>query len=152
MTPDPIEEHFADDPIGKFYPGSRKVRPIRITPAVRQAQDWDAVSYTKTIGGQPREFFTIGALAAALQRPVVTIRTWTRKGYIPQAPYRLPARMVNGREQKGRRLYTRSMVESTVSAFAERGLLDALRIEWSEHPDLPIALAETWARLYNENR
>jgi len=143
------------DGLDQYYPGSKTKRKAIETPVkqkpVHMEGSWDSRPFIKLINGRERETFTLGALAAALERPVVTVRLWIRKGYIPQAPYRLPSKTLDdGRVQKGRRLYTRALIEATVSAFVERGLLGSVRVEWSEHRDLTIELLETWTRIYNQ--
>lgn len=147
---DPIDRLFFAG-LDENYPGSKRKR--RTPPAPVEARQglegWDSRPFIKVIRGREMEMFTMGALAAALNRPLVTVRLWTRKGYIPQAPFRLPSRTVNGREQKGRRLYTRPLIEAAVEAFGKRGLLESPRIEWSQHTDLSIELSETWTRLHD---
>lgn len=149
---DPIDEFFSKvgpepdpDPVGQTYPGSRHERR-RPLPPPEKAVEWDKHGYIKIIRGRRVELFTIGALAAALRRSSASIRHWTRKGYLPQAPFRLPPK--NG--VAGRRLYTRAMVESVILLFAERDLLVSDRVEWCEHPDLPGEIQKSWSRLYEE--
>jgi hypothetical protein len=106
-----------DDELAEFYPGSRhKRRPVEAKPKPERralAGAWDDRPYRKVIGGVEREFFAIGALGKALDRPLVTLRLWIRQGHLPQATYRLPTKQVpvfdadgtqiETREQKGRR-------------------------------------------------
>lgn len=139
--------------LDEYYPGSRTPRrAVDHTPARLSSRDeqlWDSRAYVKRINGVDRETFTMGALAQALGRPIVTVRLWTRKGYIPQAPYRLPTQILeDGRELKGRRLYTRSLIEATVEAFDRRGLIGSVRVEWSKHRDLSMELLETWTKIH----
>jgi hypothetical protein len=93
------EEFFSD--LDSFYPGSKRKRrepDAKPTRAKRpDPSEWDAVSYTKTVNGKAVEFFTIGALAKALGKSEASIRLWQSKGYLPNTPYRLPAKEVNGR-------------------------------------------------------
>ena len=94
------------------------------------------------------EMFTIGALASALGRPVITIRTWIKEGYLPASPYRMPTtKNVKGEDHAGRRLYSRAMVESLVDIFAKTGLMETKRIEWSMHQQLPNEIAEAWNQI-----
>lgn len=148
-SPDPFAE-FED--LDRFYPGSKRTRRTLTveTPKPRQVDaGWDSEYYVKTLpNGQVREMYAAGALAKALGRPLVTVRLWERRGYIPAAPYRLPRSVVNGREMLGRRLYTRALIEAAVEAFAKRGLMGQARIMWAEHTDLPIELLETWRRIH----
>ena len=131
----------------QFYPGSKRKRgeaapekPAKLLPST----SWDSKSVTKKLGGKETEMFTIGALAAALERPLPTIRMWLDRGYLPDTPYRLRSAEVNGKLVPGRRLYTRPMIESAIRAFAQRGLLDKPRIDWSSHTDLTIDIAKAW--------
>lgn len=92
--------------------------------------------------------YTIGALARALNKSEKSVRLWTTRGYIPNAPYRMKS--VTGRdgvERKGRRLYSKEMIEAAVESFARRGLLDAPRVEWSRHTDIGAELSESWNQI-----
>ena len=161
MMPDPkdaltIDDFFAslvedDKPMVKeTYPGSRHERRKPLPIPVPDTVEWDSNAYVKIIKGKRTEMFTIGALAKALHRTPNTVRSWIRHGYVPQAPYRLPSYELEGRMMPGRRLYTRKMIESARMLFAERGLLISQRVEWKKHPDLPIAIQESWAAIYEE--
>jgi hypothetical protein len=140
----------AFDELAEFYPGSRHKRRAL-------AGAWDDRPYRKVIGGVEREFFAIGALGKALDRPLVTLRLWIRQGHLPQATYRLPTKQVpvfdadgtqiETREQKGRRLYTREQILAVVRIATQHGLLGAVRIEWSEHPTFAQEIADAWRAL-----
>jgi hypothetical protein len=147
-SPDVFRE-FED--LDVFYPGSKRrrrdVEPVKHTPVIEEER-WDAHPYVKHLNGRDMEFFAAGSLAQALGRPLVTVRLWERKGYIPAAPFRLPKSVVHGREVLGRRLYTRALIQATVEAFERHGLMGKDRIPWSEHMDLPIELLETWGRIH----
>jgi hypothetical protein len=141
-----------DDP---FYPGSKQKRrdhdPVVLARQERAEEryGWDAKPVLKNVGGKPMEMFTAGDLGAALGGfSVVSVRLWESKGYIPKAPYRMPdVQLADGKTQKGRRYYSRAIVEGTIHEFEKRGLLGKRRIEWSRHPDLPIALVERWREI-----
>lgn len=132
-------------------PGSKKPRRDT-TPAAdkRRAQafgesnGWDAHPIIKSLQGVETEVFTISALADALEKQVVTIRLWEKKGYIPIAPYRLRSKTINGKKVNGNRVYTRELVEITIEEFARRGLLGSARVEWSHHSDLTDDLVTRW--------
>lgn len=128
-----------------FYPGSRHRRRTQIVPAKTQVDEdaWDAKPITKTMKGREIEFFEIGDLSNALGRPVATLRRWERMGYIPTAPYRS-----RGRDGNGNRLYSRALVETTVAAFAKRGLMDKPRLDWNRHGDLSIELFDAWSKIH----
>jgi hypothetical protein len=142
-----------DNFFDQFYPGSKKKRRTPLDPppkAQKTESSWDSRPVKKKIGGVEVEMFTIGALASALERPLPTIRMWLDRGYLPQSPYRLRSVEVHGKLVPGRRLYTRPMIESAIRAFAQRGLLDRPRIEWSEHSDLTAEIENAWKPTTND--
>jgi hypothetical protein len=142
---DEIEAAFADL---EYVPGSKKKRRD-LDPKVSrrksgESNGWDANPVIKTLGGVETEVFTIGALALALEKTIVTIRLWERKGYIPRAPYRLRSKTLKGEKTGGNRVYTRALIESSIDEFNRRGLLGSARVEWSQHEDLTEALVKRW--------
>lgn len=152
MSEDFIDKSFAD--LDDFYPGSkRKRKPIEAKkPEVTPDSNWDSRPYVKTLpNGRDLEMFTIGALASAVGRPVITIRAWIKEGYLPASPYRLPTKKnIKGEDHAGRRLYSRAMVESLVDIFTKAGLMETKRIEWSLHRQLPKEIAEVWNQIRTE--
>jgi hypothetical protein len=89
--------------------------------------------------------YTLGSLAKALGRSTKTMRQWLDKGILPSSPYRLPSKQgANGKEYAGRRLYSKEMVEATVVIFANAGLMDTDRVDWSIHRNLVDKIAEAW--------
>lgn len=133
----------------RYYPGSRKIRGS-VPQAAREYEDidrWDDRPFMKVLNGQEVEMFTISALAKAIGKSVQSVRLYETHGYLPKTPYRNPSTVVNGVSRLGRRLYTRAMVEEVVTALDGRGLLNAPRIEWGEHPDLPREIADAWKLL-----
>ena len=152
MSEDFIDKSFAD--LDEYYPGSkRKRKPIVAkSPKAEESYTWDAKPYKKTLpNGRDLEMFTIGALATALGRPVITIRAWIKEGYLPASPYRLPTtKNVKGEDHAGRRLYSRAMVEKLIELFTSAGLLDVKRIEWSLHQGLPQKIADAWNQIRAE--
>lgn len=143
-------EQFAE--LDKFYPGSKKTRREALPPEVQPDLEWDAKPYIKTLpSGKDIEMFTIGALAGAIGRPIITVRKWMREGHVPPSPYRLPTKKnKHGEEHKGRRLYTRAMVEVAVDIFTKNGLMDKTRIDWSQHRSVAQQLNEAWQQLREE--
>lgn len=97
------------------YPGSS--REIGDRPGSEPA-DWGAPK-TFNIAGTPTEFYSVGQLAAALQRSPVTIRKWERLGYLPIATFRTPGQV----RQKARRLYSRAQLEIIVQIAHDEGLM-----------------------------
>ena len=149
MTDDLIDSMFSD--VDQYYPGSKRKRKpvVAKKPEVELDLNWDAKPIKKTLpNGRDLEMFTIGAIAAALGRPVITMRAWIKEGYLPAAPYRLPStKNVNGKEHQGRRLYSRAMVERVVEILRTAGLLEVKRIEWSLHRQVSIDIAEAWTQI-----
>jgi hypothetical protein len=142
---DEIDAAFADL---EYIPGSKKKRRD-LDPKVSrrksgESNGWDANPVVKTLGGVETEVFTIGALALALEKTIVTIRLWERKGYIPRAPYRLRSKTLKGEKTGGNRVYTRALIESSIEEFNRRGLIGSARVEWSQHEDLTEALVKRW--------
>lgn len=58
------------------------------------------------------EFFPVGVLSAMLGRSPQTIRMWERKGYFPPTLYK---------DENGRRLYSRPMIEAVCDEYDVRG-------------------------------
>jgi hypothetical protein len=154
MTDDLIDSTFAD--LDSYYPGSkRKRKPVVVKkPEIEVDTNWDSKPVKKTLpNGRDLEMFTIGALAAAVGRPVVSVRAWIKEGYLPASPYRLPTKKdVNGKDHAGRRLYSRAMVEKLVEILDKAGLLHIKRIEWPLHRQVSLDIAEAWGQIRaNEN-
>lgn len=132
-------------------PGSRQPRrpdtPVakkKRAQAFGESNGWDENPIIRTLQGKEVELFTIGALAQALEKKVVTLRMWEEKGYIPIAPYRLRSKELNGKKVKGNRVYTRELIEIVVEEFAKRGLLGSARVEWKHQSDLTDAIVARW--------
>lgn len=132
-------------------PGSRQPRrsdtPVaqkRRAQAFGESNGWDENPIIKTLNGVETELFTIGALAQALEKQIVTIRLWEQKGYIPMAPYRLRSKQLNGKKVNGNRVYTRELIEITIEEFASRGLIGTARVEWKLLGNLTDVLIERW--------
>ena len=154
MTDDLIDSTFAD--LDSYYPGSkRKRKPVVVKqPEIEVDTNWDSKPVKKTLpNGRDLEMFTIGALAAAVGRPVVSVRAWIKEGYLPASPCRLPTKKdVNGKDHAGRRLYSRAMVEKLVEILDKAGLLHIKRIEWPLHRQVSLDIAEAWSQIRaNEN-
>lgn len=143
---DEIEKAFADL---EYLPGSKRKRKEPDPKVSRrnpsgESNGWDSSPIIKTLGGKETEVFTIGALAQALEKTIVTIRLWERKGYIPRAPYRLRSKTLKGQKTGGNRVYTRELIESAIEEFNRRGLLGSARVEWNQHDELTDALVKRW--------
>ena len=145
---DEILEAFADL---EYLPGSKRKRKEPDPKVSRRKSGenngWDSNPVIKTLGGKETEVFTISALAQALEKTIVTVRLWERKGYIPRAPYRLRSKTVKGQKTGGNRVYTRALIESAVDEFSRRGLLGSARVEWNQHDDLTDALIKRWTTI-----
>ena len=106
----------------EFYPGSRERRQAPREPKP-EASPFDGVTpKVYTVGGTETEFFTIGQLAAALNRKPVTLRKWEQTGVIPKATFQAPN--PKGLATARRRLYTRAQAEGIVRIAQEEGLFD----------------------------
>lgn len=145
---DEIEAAFADL---EYVPGSKQKRrepdPKVSRRKIGESNGWDANPIIKTLGGKETEVFTIGAVALALEKTIVTVRLWERKGYIPRAPYRLRSKTLGGKKTGGNRVYTRALIESAIDEFNRRGLLGSARVEWNQHEDLTDALVKRWKEI-----
>lgn len=132
-------------------PGSKQKRrestPVADTrrkKAFGESNGWDENPIIKSLKGVETEVFTIGALALALEKKIVTIRLWEKKGYIPGAPYRLRSKNLNGKKVMGNRVYTRELIEIAIEEFQKRNLLGSARVEWSKLEDLTEAIVVRW--------
>jgi hypothetical protein len=149
MSDDIIDAVFAE--LEDYYPGSKRKRREVEQPKekVIEPKTWDSKPYYKTMpNGTDMEMFTLGSLADALGRPIITIRHWMKMGYLPQSPYRLPSKPnKNGDIQKGRRLYSRAMIEYAVEVFDRIGLSALERIDWSNNQQVTKDIAEMWDKI-----
>ena len=101
-------------------------RPRRKTASEARAEkhraetQWDSHPRVYTdANGRDREYFPISALAAALDRKVVTLYSWERKGWLPGAQFRSP----RVDDVPGHRLYTRDFIEGLIGIAKSEGLL-----------------------------
>ena len=138
-----------------YYPGSKRKRrkpdPNVKPRKVSTPNAWNVDPQVKALpNGKVIELFSAGAMAIALGRPLVTLRLWERKGYIPRAPYRLKSMIVNGVKKPGWRMYSKAIVEATIESFQSRGLLEAPRVDWNRHHDLSIELMEKWTKIHTQ--
>src|SRR5262245_7891056 len=122
-------------------------RELSAPPA--EVVPWDRSPVVVKVEGVIHEYFEIGAIAAALGRKTVTIRSWETKKIIPKAPYRLPPRpgTLPDRTAKGRRLWGRAHIEAVVAAAHATGVYDpanAPNANWAEFTRLVRA---AWAEL-----
>ena len=148
MSSDFIEDLFSE--VDEYYPGSKRKRRVleEKSKPKPEVKAWDSRPYVKPLNGKEVEFFTIGALAEALGRPIITIRYWIDNGYIPTSTYKMPSTIdKNGDTRQGRWLYTRAMIDSAVDLFTRNGLIDIVRIDWSKNRKVSQALAEAWSNL-----
>ncbi len=132
-------------------PGSKQKRrdPSEVSEKRRkqvfnESNGWDESPLIKLVKGVETELFTISALAQALEKEIVTIRLWEKKGYIPGAPYRLRSKSLNGKKVNGNRVYTRDLIEIAIEEFSKRGLLGSARVEWKKHESLTEDIVRRW--------
>lgn len=144
-----IESTFAD--LDNFYPGSKRKRRVQEVKVNKKDSDWTINPIKKTLpNGRDMEFYTIGALAIALGRPLVTIRYWMKEGYLPAPSYRLGDKTdATGKELKGRRLYSRAQIDVAVKLFEEAGALGITRLKWP-NKQLTDAVEEAWSNIRAE--
>jgi len=130
--PDPVEDLFGDlmdnpeSGEAQDYPGRRKPanRPDKKTATDTVTPPWDDRPLHLVHKGQVREWFTIRHLAKALGRKEVTIRSWEKKGRMPQTPFRTaPPRGSNLAQAAGRRLWTREQIEGIVQIAEEEKVI-----------------------------
>ncbi len=75
--------------------------------------------------GESVDFFTIGAVALALNRTVGTVRRLETEGILPETPFRAPGRTRAGQK----RLYTRDQVLAVARVAEEYGIAIAKRTD-----------------------
>ena len=150
---DEVDKLF--ESLDDYYPGSKRKRrapdPKAKPRKVSTPGAWDSEPQVKKLpNGTVLELFSAGSLGLALNRPLVTLRLWERKGYIPRAPYRLKSMIVKGVKKPGWRMYSKAIVEATIESFQSRGLLEAPRVDWNRHHDLSIELMEKWTKIHSQ--
>jgi hypothetical protein len=150
---DQVDKFFGG--LDDFYPGSKKKRrpvdPNAKPKKSKEESSWDVNPQVKKLpNGNVVELYSAGSLCLALGRPIVTLRLWERKGYIPRAPYRLKSIIVDGVKKPGWRMYSKAMIESAIKIFQSRNLLEAPRIDWNRYPDMSIELAESWKAIHDQ--
>ena len=119
MSTDPLDlfKKLSGEPLdedGPNYPGKRPPKN-RGAGVDTVHHEWlnELPAHEYLVNGQPKRFYTIGAVAMALQRKPVTIRSWESKGWIPPATFRTPPprkEQIPGKATKGRRLYSEAQV------------------------------------------
>lgn len=95
---------------------------------------------------QPLRLYFVGALAEALGKRPVTIRSWITKGYLPDAGMRTAETAVK-LSSAGRRLWTREQIEIIVAIAQSEGIIGAGRRRVQRMEDTSFA-----ARVRNEWR
>jgi hypothetical protein len=154
-----IDKLFKEDNVdfSEYYPGSKRKRRAPSAEPVkklRKTTEEDSLLSKPVVkilpNGNTIELFSAGALSEALNRPLVTLRLWERKGYIPRAPYRLRSVVVDGVKKPGWRMYSRDMIDSVLTSFQSRNLLEATRVEWNQHRDLSVEILENWTKIHHE--
>jgi hypothetical protein len=146
---DKIDTFLSD--LDDYYPNSKRKRRVKEDKVNKKDSDWTINPIKKTLpNGRDMEFYTIGALAVALGRPLVTIRYWMKEGYLPAPSYRLGDKTdATGKEIKGRRLYSRAQIDVAVKLFEKAGALGITRLKWPNE-QLTDAVAEAWSNIRAE--
>jgi len=100
---------------------------VRVRPPIAP-QKWEVIYK----GGKTKveNLFTVGAMAEAVGRTVVTLEGLERRGDIPETPLRSTMEDASGEERPGRRLYTVAMIEIVKKAFVSRPGLIRGREAW----------------------
>ena len=113
---DDVEDVEADSiPV----PGSRPRRQVNAAAVAEvQSRLWDAHPRVYRVNGKDTQLFAIGALAKALGRQVVTVRSWERRGWLPAPVLRSP-----GEGAMQHRLYSRAFIEGVVRIATEENLM-----------------------------
>jgi hypothetical protein len=114
-----------------LYPGST---PPRNKVLDRTEDEWLRSLPFKEflVAGEPRKFYSIGALATALGKQPVTLRSWEQKGWLPAASFRTPAPrgpQIPGKVTKGRRLYSQEQVVFLATAY-DKYILSPRKPNW----------------------
>ena len=85
---------------------------------------WDAKPVWMSVHGETKEMFLKSALAMALNRQLVTIRSWEHMGVLSRPRLR---------NYRGRWLYSRDQIEDLMKLAEEEGLMDPnLRKQFSD--------------------
>jgi hypothetical protein len=148
MTDDLVDALFED----VYYPGSKKKRsePKVKEPAIKANSEYQPRNILLP-SGKLIEMFTIGALAEALNRPIITLRLWVKKNYLPNSPYQLPLVVgKDGKEYPGKKLYSRRMIEAAVEVFTRFGVLHVKRIDWVNNSKITTEITRVWNEILDD--
>lgn len=128
-----LEDTLWMPPAPKKYPW--KVRPKEHAPVVDSGpHQWlnDLPFHEYKVNGVLTKFYAIGAIAKALGKSTVTIRSWEAKGWLPAPSFRSPSpkgEQLPGRPSVGLRLYTRDQLLFLVEAY-ERYISRSEKPDW----------------------
>ncbi len=119
-----LEERKRPKDGDKLYPGTTPPRNVHQVASANSSVLWlTQLPYKEyLVGGVKRKFYTVGALATALGKKPVTIRSWESKGWLPKAKWRTPkpvSAQIPGKEPQGRRLYSEEQLTFLVSTYNE---------------------------------
>lgn len=119
---DPLSLFFKDDEEDeKYWPGNTPPKNVGGTVDPGKPEWLTSLPSRQFMrDGKPENFYTIGALAQALNRSPVTVRSWEQKGWLPSPKFRTQApksAQLPGKAVKGKRLYTEAQVVFLVEAF-----------------------------------
>jgi len=121
VVPGTSRPRTVPNPTSGDVPG--RTLPDRSHLATRDDHSPIWAKHPKHIGNQREPFFTIGALAEALERDSNTMRAWITKGWLPAAQYRKKTADVRARC----RCYTRAQIGGLVQLAHEERLLGTKR-------------------------
>jgi hypothetical protein len=155
-----------EDPIERFYPGSKRPIPDRSAIPSSSPQEypwngsksrtpsdplaWDARPKLFTVNGVETELFTIGQLAMAVAKSKYTLVGWLRNRVLPEAPYRTPDSAAHW--GKGIRLWSRAQVEGIQRIAQEEGILGEQRRRRQTRSAAHQRFAERTSQLMQETR
>jgi len=142
-----IEQTFSG--LDDIYPGVRPKARQEYLAKQKVEPKWEARSYKKTLpNGKDVEMYTLGTLAAAIGRPLPTVRLWMKEGRLPNSPYRMPSVVgSHGKEVAGRRLYTKPMIDAVVDIFDRAGILSVSRVDWVSNRQVTTDIGEAWTKI-----
>lgn len=108
--------------LGEFYPGSRERRQVNHVPDDEPDAPELGTGRMLLVNGREVEFFSIGQLAAVLNRKPGTLRSWETEGVLPRSGWTKPGRDKDPRGR--RRLWSRPQVEGIWRIARDEGVLE----------------------------
>lgn len=130
----------------KFIPGTNVRRPSK----EEEEPEWyDDPRYSRVYkvptedGEEPVRLYSIGALAAATGKQVVTVRKWIRLGIIPDSAMRTEA-IPGTLKDAGRRLWTKEQIEAIVRIGVEEQVIGRTRAKKFSETNFEARIRTLW--------